>query len=171
VLLRNVSRQVLNASRGIPACSSALSASTGPSLEVPTFLNWVVQNWTVYSRCGLTRPHLTWPAGHTLFNTLLRRSQNWWTLMSGLMDLGVKIGWTDRAEVAVLVRRFSMKARQIDILGLCWSSTLSFLISSFVRSGKSVVLISRLPNIASLGSATSHISHCKFNEGSEATVS
>lgn len=46
-----------------------------------------------------------------------------------------------------------------------------FIISSNVRSRKSIVLSPKLPNVAFLGSAISDLNHCKFHKGSEAPVS
>lgn len=79
---------------------------------------------------------------------------------------------TRTAEVAASwLRKRSWVISKISVFWFRWLSALLFLISSFVRSGKSIVLLSRLPNIAFLGTATSHLGHCKFNKGSEAPVS
>lgn len=69
------------------------------------------------------------------------------------------------------LRKCSWVISKISVFWFCWLSALLFLISSFVRGGKPIVLLSRLPNIAFLGSAASHLGHCKFNKGSEAPVS
>lgn len=71
----------------------------------------------------------------------------------------------------VCLRKGSWVVSQISVFWFSWLSAKLSLIPSFVRSGKSIVLLSKLPNTAFLGSGTSHLGHCKFNKASEAPVS
>lgn len=69
------------------------------------------------------------------------------------------------------MRKCSWVTSKISVFWFCWLFTPLFLILSIVRSRKSIVLLSRLPNVAFLGSAISDLGHCKFNRELEASVS
>lgn len=69
------------------------------------------------------------------------------------------------------MRKRSWVTSKISVFWFCCLSALLFLISSIVRSRKSIVLLPRLLNVPFLGSAISDFGHCKFSEGSEAPVS